>query len=109
MTPAGFRKIVLKMPGVLESSHMGHPDFRVGKRIMATLFRKDGLEWGMVKLKSDQQKRLIGEHPMVFQPIAGGWGRQGCTQVSLKNARVTVLREALLMAWRNAAPTSLTR
>lgn len=88
---------------------MGHPDFRAGKKIMATLFHKDGLEWGMVKLKPDQQLRLVREYPTVFQPIAGGWGRQGCTKVCLKNARVPMVREALLLAWRNIAPASLTR
>jgi hypothetical protein len=25
------------MPGAIEASHMGHPDFRVGKKVFATL------------------------------------------------------------------------
>ena len=32
-----FRRIALSLEGVEESSHMGHPDFRVGGRIFATL------------------------------------------------------------------------
>ena len=32
-----FRRIALSFPGAEERAHMGHPDFRVGGRIFATL------------------------------------------------------------------------
>ena len=54
MTPDGFRRLALSLPEAIESAHMGHPDFRVGGRIFATLGSPDSSH-GMVKLKPDQQ------------------------------------------------------
>jgi len=47
LTLDGFRRLALSLPGVVENAHMGHPDFRVGGRIFATLCAPDP-EWGMV-------------------------------------------------------------
>ncbi|MEK6677399.1 MAG: MmcQ/YjbR family DNA-binding protein [Planctomycetota bacterium] len=107
MTVAQFRKIALTMPEAEESAHMGHPDFRVRGKIFATLFTRDDIEWGMLKLKPEQQRRLVNAHPEVFQPIKGGWGRQGCTQVRLDAVDKAALRSPMLAAWRIAAPKSL--
>jgi len=37
MTPHAFRRIALSLPEALEASHMGHPDFRVGGKVFATI------------------------------------------------------------------------
>jgi len=37
MTAAEFRRIALRLPEAIEASHGGHPDFRVGGKIFATL------------------------------------------------------------------------
>ena len=37
MTADSFRRLALTMPEALEVGHMGHPDFRVGGKIFATL------------------------------------------------------------------------
>jgi len=37
MTAAEFRRFALSLPDAIEASHMGHPDFRVGGKIFATL------------------------------------------------------------------------
>lgn len=37
MTAEGFRKMALSLPETAEAAHMGHPDFRVGGKIFATL------------------------------------------------------------------------
>ena len=37
MTADEFRDLALQLPGALEDSHMGHPDFRIDNRIFATL------------------------------------------------------------------------
>jgi hypothetical protein len=37
MSSSRFRRVALALPEVIEGSHQGHPDFRVGKRIFATL------------------------------------------------------------------------
>ncbi len=85
---------------------MGHPDFRVGGKIFATLGAPDD-SWGMVKLTPAQQEALVSAEPAAFAPVPGGWGRGGATHVCLRAARVGSLRIALAAAWRNVAPRAL--
>jgi len=106
MTPAGFRRLALDLPGAAESAHMGHPDFRVGKRVFATL-GYPGAAWGMVKLTPLQQSQFMQAFPKVFSPVPGGWGLRGATRVDLKAATVKALKPALFEAWRNHAPARL--
>jgi hypothetical protein len=105
MTEDDFRKIALELPGTTESAHMGHPDFRVGGKIFATLWPKDG--WAMVKLTPDEQEVFVHAAPRVFAPVKGGWGRQGATSVTLRSATKAVARDALVAAWRARAPKRL--
>jgi hypothetical protein len=106
MTPDGFRRLALGLPETSEVGHMGHPDFRVGGKIFATLGYPDG-GWGMVKLTPDQQEAFVAAQPDVFAPVKGGWGRGGATNVKLKSAKTRNLRLALTLAWRNVAPRKL--
>jgi hypothetical protein len=108
VTSNEFRKAALDLPEVVESSHMGHPDFRVGGKIFATLGYPDS-GVGMVKLTPDEQELFVQMEPEGFQPVKGGWGRQGATNVLLRSAKKSTVREALLAAWRLRAPTSLAR
>jgi|SRR5580698_7198764 hypothetical protein len=98
MTAASFRKIALSMPGAIESSHMGHPDFRANGRIFATL--GPDVKRGMVKLPPALQRELVAEHPKIFAPENGAWGLQGCTRVSLKDADEDTLGRAMTEAWK---------
>jgi hypothetical protein len=41
MLPDDVRAIALLLPEVVEGAHMGHPDFRVGGKIFATLWVDD--------------------------------------------------------------------
>ena len=109
MTIAQFRRLALSMPEAEEGAHMAHPDFRVKGRVFATLFPREGKTWGMVKLKLDQQRVFVKAHPEVFEPVAGGWGKYGATQIRLDRARVAILRDAMITAWRNVAPKPLAR
>jgi hypothetical protein len=86
---------------------MGHPDFRVGGKIFATLGPDE--EWGMVKLTPDQQALFVRPEPDAFQPASGAWGRRGCTMVRLDAAAESSVRQALTAAWRNTAPKRLVR
>ena len=52
MSSTRFRRIALALPGAVEGAHQGTADFRVGKRIYATLGYPDDA-WGMVKLTSE--------------------------------------------------------
>lgn len=107
MAPAQFRRIALSMPEAAESAHMGHPDFRVRGKIFATLFSRDKLTWGMVKLKPEQQRRFVKSNPEMFEPVLGGWGKGGATLVRLKSAKSGAVRSAMITAWRNTAPKQL--
>ena len=105
MTAKKFRSLALRLPEASEEAHMGHPDFRVGGKIFATLGPDE--DWGMVKLTPEQQAGFLRDEPDVFHPASGAWGRRGCTIVRLRNAKELTVRHALLEAWRNTAPRRL--
>jgi hypothetical protein len=106
MSPARFRRVALGLPGVSEGSHQGHADFRVGKRIFATLGHPDP-DWGMVQLTPEQQSMLVEAEPEMFRPVPGGWGKRGSTHVRLAATDQTTLQSALTLAWTNFAPKPL--
>jgi len=108
MTAATFRRLALSLPESLEGSHMGHPDFRVGGKIFATLAAPDP-SFAMVKLTPDQQEAFVSAEPEVFLPVKGKWGLQGATNVRLRPARAGSVKTALATAWRNTAPPQLAR
>ena len=82
---------------------MGHPDFRVGGKIFATL-AYPRTDFAMVALKPEQQELFVRTEPKTFKPVPGGWGRKGSTHVLLRTAKKAAVREALTLAWRNRAP-----
>ena len=102
MSPDRFRRIALTLPNAVEGSHQSHADFRVGKRIFATLGYPDDA-WGMVKLTPEQQSVVVEAEPEIFRPVPGGWGKGGSTNVRLAKADPTTLRSALKMARDNIA------
>jgi hypothetical protein len=108
MTGAGFRRIALGLNGAVEAAHHGHPDFRAGGRIFATLGYPDA-KWGMVVLTPDQQRTFVRAHPDVFVPAKGAWGEQGSTTVRLAAVDEEALGEALTLALRNAVEKGPTR
>ncbi len=55
----------------------------------------------MVKLTPDQQEAFVKIALAIFQPVKGGWGRGGATNVILKKAKKPITRDALLTAWKN--------
>ncbi len=103
MTPKQFRKIALSLPEAVASEHAGHPDFRVGGKVFASLGSPDA-DWGMVKLTPEQQQMYCSTNVDCFQPCQGAWGRRGYTNVRLSTTSLTVARAALLLAVENVAP-----
>ena len=84
MTANEFRRLALSLPDATEAAHMGHPDFRVARKIFATLaYPRAGL--GVVLLTPEQQELFM-------------------RTVRLRTARKAAVREALTLAWRNRAP-----
>ena len=104
MSPDDFRNIALSLPGASESAHMNHPDFRVGKKIFATLAYPDA-GWGMVKLTPEQQREFVAADPDSFVPASGAWGARGSTIVRLRSAKAILVNAAIEAAWRNVGPS----
>jgi hypothetical protein len=93
-----YRRLALALPGAVEGSHMGAPDFRVGGRIFATLaYGAKGL--GTVMLSAEQQAMFLEEAPEYFSAAAGAWGRAGATLVRV-DAPDSVLAGALSTAFQ---------
>ena len=99
------RALALLLPETVEGAHQGHPDFRVGGRIYATLWTDEARV--VVKLTPDEQARVLEDEPNVFEPVPGAWGGRGWTSLDLDAADEAVLRIALLTAWRTVAPGDL--
>lgn len=105
MTPARFRTLVLALPDVVEASHHGHPDFRVGGRIFASLNGPD-LAFGMALLAPEEQEAFVRSVPDAFTPFKGAWGRRGCTKIVLAEAPEAAVRAALAAARGHVAATA---
>jgi len=108
VTPKDFRKLALELPEAVESAHMDHPDFRVGGKIFATLGYPDNFH-AMAILPPEDQQKLLVEHPNIFTPAAGAWGRRGSTVMRLAAIDQKKLQPILLIAWRKAAPARLVK
>jgi hypothetical protein len=95
-----FRRLALSLDGVVESAHMGHPDFRAHGRIFCTI--QHDPQWGGLMLTPEQQQRLLREHPVAFKPAAGAWGAAGSTLVHFASIDEETMGEALTLCWQNA-------
>ena len=81
VTAKDYRRIALSLPEAFESSHPGHPDFRVGGKIFCTLaYEKEG--FGVLMLSPEEQAAFVEDAPEVFSPVPGGlgpWRSNPCT------------------------------
>jgi hypothetical protein len=99
---ADLRRIALSLDGTSEAPHFDRAAFKV-KRIYVTL-AADG-RTANIKFAPDEQEFKCMLAPRAFQPVDGGWGRQGWTTATLSELSLAELREALETAWRHAGPT----
>ena len=106
MTADEFRRLALNLPEVVEGSHMGHADFRVGGKVFATLGYPDE-RYGAAMLTPQDQDLLVRDHPKTFAPAAGAWGASGSTHILLRGASKRAVAIALEAAWRKRAPKGL--
>ena len=90
MTLEEFRELALELTGNQQGTN---PDFRVGKKVFASLRR----QCGMVKVAAATQQDLLQQYPETFQAEA-----DGCTRVNLEQADREVVAQALQSAWRRA-------
>lgn len=100
-----MRALALLLPEVVEGAHSGHPDFRIGGRVFATLWTEE--ERAVVKLPPDLQAAWVEAEPDLYAPIPGSWGARGWTNLELADLDEEALRAALLAAWTHVAPPGL--
>ncbi len=94
-----LRRIALSLAGTIEVPHFDRAAFKV-RRIYVTL-AADG-KTANFKFTPDQQEFKCLLAPKAFEPVAGGWGRQGWTTATLAELSVAELRQALHDAWQHA-------
>lgn len=94
------RKILLSLPEASEGAHMGHPDFRVGNRVFASLWPKKK-NIAVVKLSIANQTALLQMDPDAFS--LNGWSRQGWTNVHLDKVTPTRFRTVAQESWATVA------
>ncbi len=101
-----LRRIALSLEGTSEAPHFDRAAFKV-KRIYVTLAADR--RTANFKFAPDEQELKCTVLPDAFQPVAGGFGRQGWTTAQLSELTIADLRNALEMAWRHALPQSRKR
>jgi predicted DNA-binding protein (MmcQ/YjbR family) len=104
MTEYEFRQLALAMPGAVEASHMGHPDFRIKGKIFASL--QPVKSEACVKLRPDQQEMVVVAEPAVVRPVNGAWGRHGWTWVTLGATDKVTALSLIKMAFANVVPAA---
>jgi hypothetical protein len=105
MTADEFRALALAFPEATEGSHFDTADFRVGKKIFATLRESDGR--AVLKLSPDEQQLLMETGAGTFTRVKGSWGLKGWTQITLERADAETVRHAMAFAWKSVAPKKL--
>ncbi|CAX21749.1 MAG: MmcQ/YjbR family DNA-binding protein [Methylorubrum extorquens] len=103
--PEDVRALSLMLPETVEGAHQGHPDYRVGGRIFATLWTDEARV--VVRLTPEAQALWLDAEPDAFEPVPGAWGARGWTSLELDLVEEETLRGALLTAWRIVAPPGL--
>jgi hypothetical protein len=105
MTAEEVRILARLLPDTIEGAHRGNPDFRVGGRVLATLWiDEDRL---VLRLMPEDQATFCETAPDLFAPLDGAWGRRGWTNLDLYDCEEETLRQALLAAWRTTAPDAV--
>lgn len=101
-----FKRIAVALDGTQVNPHMSRLSFKVN-RIYATL-AEDGLTANLKFLPDEQELKCL-THSDAFQPVSGGWGKQGWTSMTLSELSENELKSALEMAWAHAVPKKSVR
>jgi hypothetical protein len=100
-----LRRLALSLEGASCAPHFDRTAFKV-ERIFATM-AADRLT-ANIKLSADGQELKCLTAPDAFKPVAGAWGKQGWTTVTLAALSRDELDAALRVAWQNASPRKRT-
>ena len=100
ITPAEIRKLALAMPEAVESSHFDVADFRIRKKIFATI-HPTGKTGVLLHIDPDQRAALAADDPETYQL------RGTALQVVFARVRKAAYQALLEQAWLNTAPAKL--
>lgn len=99
------RAFALALPETTEVDHHGIPSFRVQGRIFATVPDAEHLR---IMVDEDGIHAAVAEHAAACQELY--WGKRlACVVVELAAIAPEPLRELLIEAWFQKAPTALAR
>lgn len=100
ITAATIRKLALAFPEAIESSHFDVQDFRVRKKIFATI-HPTGKTGVLLHIDPDQRAALAEAEPDTYQL------RGTALQVVFAKVTVAAYKQLLEQAWRGTAPKQL--
>jgi len=97
VTAEQVRQLVQRLPGSVESAHHGHPDFRVNKKIFATLSEAE--DRAALRLTQLEARALAASRPAAFRLVSDrepiGW-----VSVLLAQIDADELSDLLEEAWK---------
>jgi hypothetical protein len=97
-----LRQVMRSLPEAEERETWGHPTFRVRDKMFATM-SDDGRQ-ATVKATKEEQAALVAAAPETFG-IPAYVGRHGWVSIQLATVDPAELRELVVEAWRQSAPT----
>ena len=102
-TPSRVRELVAQLPNTAESAHHGHPDFRVNRKIFATLSQDE--THAALRLTQLEARELSRDRPDTFRLVSD---REPHAWVSVSLSRIdeAEFSDLLEAAWelRSASP-----
>jgi hypothetical protein len=101
VTPDAASAFALSLPGVVQQSHFGQPDFRVGGKIFMSFPNPDSIT---VHLAPEHARALIESDPDTFIPHAGVWGDRGWIRIVLDRVDTDTAEDLILESWQRKAP-----
>ena len=107
VTIEDFRTLALSFPGAVEQPHFEKTSFRVNKKIFATL--SEPAKKACLLFSPVDQSVFCAYDKEVIYPVPNKWGQKGATFVDLTKVKKTMLRDALRVAYCNAAPKEFAR
>jgi hypothetical protein len=98
MTVDEARAVFLGFSEAFESSHHGHPDFRIKQGIFATLWPDQGQS--VLRLPNLLAESLVGDEPHRYH-IVGRSGEMGWVRVDLAAADPGEFQSLAEVAWQS--------
>jgi hypothetical protein len=98
-----FRAAALVLPGVRETTSMGEPCFKVGRKGLVHLWGRRAL----MKLDRGRQELLFEARPEVFSPFQAGSMRWSMVEIGGLDA--DEVAGLVLEAWTNIVPKKVSR